>query len=129
MSKQKYLLLAGMNWTAPGAKEGDPEVRHEAGDVVDELPHGSARWLQEQGYAVPVGKRVEALIKANKSAHGSHEELVSAVRDLKGIEPEEVEVIVDGVKQEEPEAEAEVGAGTGTKATDASEQIHKGGDE
>lgn len=96
----KYLLLAGMNWAAPNAKEGDPEVRHEAGDVVDSLPHGSVGWLTEQGYAVPIGKRVESLIRANKRAHGTPQELVESVRAEKGIEPEEVIVIVDGEVQD-----------------------------
>ena len=101
--QQKYLLLNGINWTAPDAKEGDPEVRHEAGDVVDDLPHGSRGWLTEQGHVVPVGKRVEALIKANKRAHGSREELVAAVRDLRGLEAEEATLIVDGVVVSEDE--------------------------
>lgn len=43
----KYRVNTGLNW-AP--KLGAPERRAEPGDVVEDLPEKSVKWLLEQGH-------------------------------------------------------------------------------
>jgi hypothetical protein len=121
MSKQEYLLLAGMNYPQPNGKEGE-EVRREAGDVVDDLPARSVKDLIEMGAVVRVGKRIEALIKEHKK---DPDALIAAVRQEKGIEADEVEVVVNDaptVFQPDPEPEP-------AKAEVVEDGAGKGGDE
>lgn len=44
-SKPKYRVLVGINYP--------PGKRAEAGDVIDDLPHGSITALREQGVIEP----------------------------------------------------------------------------
>jgi hypothetical protein len=97
MSKQEYLLLAGMNYPQPNGKEGE-EVRREAGDVVDDLPARSVKDLIEMGAVVRVGKRIEALIKEHKK---DPDALVAAVRQEKGLDEPEV-LVIEEQPAEEP---------------------------
>jgi hypothetical protein len=48
----RYRVNTGLNWTA---KPGEPERRAEPGDVVDDLPTKSVKWLLERGHIEKVG--------------------------------------------------------------------------
>lgn len=47
----KYRVLTGMNYRPKGAKN---EVRREPGEIIDDIPAKSIKWLLEQGHLEPV---------------------------------------------------------------------------
>lgn len=53
-SRKKYRALAGMNFPHP---DGRGEMRVEAGEVTDQIPAASVKWLLDQGYIEPAGAR------------------------------------------------------------------------